>query len=307
MKKFGPGSATTATVLVLALSGCAPTVTVTSATSGASRTSVTGAARPAAAATESSSSAAWKQDFSDAGLDDIVNSAGSGFTVVADSHFVVAGDVDSAHLREVLKVAAQRDASIQAFCGSRPKGRQVILVSKDVSQFAAWTLSDVPDVEGSDGVTVPSTRFERTYVVLAPDLWGSDVETDYRDYVVIHELMHAYTDPRPDVTTWVVEGFAELGAMDLTDQDWRSEPPSSAHLPADKEFDSSDPDKVADAYFLASDFLQFLEMKYTRAEVRTFYRSALTTGIDDAFKKAFGVSLSGEVANWKADYADTFG
>ncbi len=303
-----------------ALTGCG-TVTVhpavagpTAAVTAAGTTGQSDPARPAPRAANGGSTATptttrptggpWRQALLDAGLDEVVDTTSPKLSVVENDTFVVAGEVPRDELDEILQTATRYDTAIAAFSGSRPRGPLVILLSRDADQFADWTGGG--DAENYDGVTVPSTAYERQYVTLGPDVWDNGVEADYRSYLLVHELVHAYTDPRDDVNGWPVEGFAELGAMDLTDQEWRGDPPTSAHLPTDAEFRSADPQKMSDAYFLASDLMDYLEQKYGRSAVRTFYTKVLHTNVEDACQQAFGKRLSVVVADWKAGYADTW-
>lgn len=145
--------------------------------------------------------------------------------------------------------------------------------------------------------------------MLSPLLWsvqfkdvlegpGGELEA-----TVVHEMVHAYTDPPYWTPKWVIEGYAEMVTADVTEYSWAPDRLPKPKLPEDAEFAGPTQD---DSYFLAGDFLVYLSEFYSVAGVTAFYSRAMRGNVEDEFEKAFAVKLVKAVTAWQSDYRATY-
>ncbi|MBD2760758.1 hypothetical protein IEE94_14730 [Yimella sp. cx-573] len=212
--------------------------------------------------------------------------------------FIFVGDVPTSRLEEVANTAVKFDPKVKEYVArARPRGGILFLVPSNEEKFQSWSMESAGDYDGftmSSGSGTP-------WIVLSPNLWVDAPEPNWRDAVIVHEMVHAYTDPPRSVEPWVLEGFAEMAMQDLTGDWWPpTEFPQKALLPTHEQF-SGDGEA---AYFLAGDFYVYLSEVHGMEKVNSFHTKALSVSPESVFKEVFDVTLDEAVKAWQKDYAE---
>lgn len=241
------------------------------------------------------------------GLSDEVDVSAHGMSSVRQGRFVVVGDVPRGRLAQIASTAAKFDGEVADYVDSAPKEPLLILAPAKADRYSEWTDGD--DAADHSGTAFTGSDTEPPWVVLSPLLWsvqfkdvlegpGGELEA-----TVVHEMVHAYTDPPYWTPKWVIEGYAEMVTADVTEYSWAPDRLPKPKLPEDAEFAGPTQD---DSYFLAGDFMVYLSEFYSVADVTAFYSRAMRGNVEDEFEKAFGVKLVKAVTAWQSDYRATY-
>lgn len=235
----------------------------------------------------------------DRDLTDVVDLTASGMISVEKDNFVVIGNVPRSRLVDIADTAAAHHADVKDYVGKAPDQPLLILVPKTATEYGDWSLGDSASEHGGIAMTGDT---DPPWVVLSPILWDKDADAEGATFTIVHEMVHAYTDPPYWSDGWIVEGYAEMVASDVLEMDWAPRVlPKAARLPSDSDFDSKNSDQ---AYFLAGDFMFYLSFAFDNDKVTDFYDAAIRGNVEDSFKSVFGKSLTVVTKQWQKDYIE---
>ncbi|MGW1994864.1 peptidase MA family metallohydrolase [Embleya sp. NPDC001921] len=201
--------------------------------------------------------------------------------------------------------------------GTSP-GFALVLTSSRASFDKLYNSGEVQDWAAGYALGMPGTDRPIGGVRMVVDEGQLAGDPAFAPILLRHEMTHALVAPlsRPargaDLPTWLAEGFADWQA----EADRPLEPVITRNiralidrgrftgeLPAESDFETTDEDRVENAYNLAHLMLRYLARTYGAERVCTFYTDVVTgryDSVDEALTAAFDNTPDRLRADWAA-------
>lgn len=238
------------------------------------------------------------------GLEPVVE--GTGAKLAVGRHVLVAGDVDSADLAALAHVGDGAVDEVDKLTGQRLQGRVLILAPATEPEYQTWGGSGYTDAWGVTRVV--ARRGAQTWITLNLAAGGLDAATLKADqpllvHVIDHEMFHALTlkpGGQGQAPLWLTEGFAEVAGQQQAVV-WPRTPPRRATVPTNAQVHTD-----TYGYFLAWQFVAFVERRVGQARAMRFYVAAVSperhSTLNALSKRYLGASLARLTSDWKHAY-----
>ncbi|HEX5404336.1 MAG TPA: hypothetical protein VFX16_18775 [Pseudonocardiaceae bacterium] len=292
--------------LVLSLTaGCTTSTAAPAPTSTPKATAgALGGARRSSVVTYASAPKAVQTVLDHTGLEPVVETTGAKLAV--GHHVVVAGDVDPSDLSAMAQVGDDAVDEVDQLTGLSVHGRVLILAPATEAEYLAWGGAGFTDAWGITRYL--AWKGAQTWITLNLATGGLDAGTLKADqpllvHVIDHEMFHALTlkpSGRGKAPLWLTEGFAALAGQQQATV-WPRTPPTRVTLPTDTQVRTD-----TYGYFLAWQFVVFVERRVGQARAMRFYFAAVSprrhstlNALSNRYLKA---SLATLASRWKHAY-----